>query len=366
MGTFDGRDDALHLRHIFESIDRLVVRHRHVLCPADVVEIGMLRADARVVEAGRDRVNRCDLAILVLAEVGLHAVENAETAGVDRGRRLEGVDASARRLTADELHLRVVDEVVEGADGVRSAADARDDGIREAALLLEHLLLDLLRDHRLKITHDRRKRVWAHDRAEAVVRVLDAARPLTHRLGNRILQGAGAVGDRDHLRSEKAHLVDIERLALRIHLPHENHALHPHERRDRRGRHTVLARTGLCDEAGLAHLLREQRLAEAVVDLVGARVVQVLALQVDLCAAEVLRHLLRIVEAARAARILVEQRLQLRVKRRVILVFVVRGLKLDHRVHQRLRDVLAPVNTESSILICHISSFPASTAVRFL
>ena len=326
----------------------------------------MLRADARVVEAGGDRVDRRDLAVLVLAEVGLHAMEDAEAAGIDRGRRLEGVDASARGLTADELHLRVVDEVVEGADGVRSAADARDDGIREVPLLLEHLLLDLLRDHRLEVTHDRRERVRPHDGAEAVVGVLDTARPLTHRLGNRVLQGAGAVRNRDHLRSEKAHLVDIERLALRVHLAHEDHALHTHERRDGRGRHAVLTRTGLRNETRLAHLLREQRLPEAVVDLVRTRVIQVLALQVDLRAAEVLRHLLGIVEAARAARILVEERLQLRVKFRVVLVFVVGGLELDHRVHQRLRDVLAPVNTESSILICHISSFPASTAVCFI
>jgi hypothetical protein len=43
----------------------------------------------------------------------------------------------------------------------------------------------------------------------------------------------------------------------------------------------VLARAGLGDDAGLAHALGQQDLAEAVVDLVRAGVVQVLALEVD-------------------------------------------------------------------------------------
>ena len=45
------------------------------------------------------------------------------------------------------------------------------------------------------------------------------------------------------------------------------------------GGHAVLAGAGLGDEAGLAHPLGEQRLAEHVVDLVRAGVVEVLALE---------------------------------------------------------------------------------------
>ena len=49
----------------------------------------------------------------------------------------------------------------------------------------------------------------------------------------------------------------------------------------------MLAGAGLGDDARLAHALGQQDLAEAVVDLVRARVVQVLALEIDLRAAEV-------------------------------------------------------------------------------
>ena len=51
--------------------------------------------------------------------------------------------------------------------------------------------------------------------------------------------------------------------------------------------HAVLPRARLRDDALLAHALAQQGLAQGVVDLVGPRVVQVLALQVDLGAAAV-------------------------------------------------------------------------------
>ena len=49
----------------------------------------------------------------------------------------------------------------------------------------------------------------------------------------------------------------------------------------------VLAGAGLGDDAALAHAAGQQRLPEAVIDLVRTRVQQVLALEVDLGTAEV-------------------------------------------------------------------------------
>ena len=72
----------------------------------DVVEVGVLRADARVVQPGGDGVDRGDLAVLVLAEVGLHAVENAQPAGGDGGGGLRGVHPPSGGLTADEADAR--------------------------------------------------------------------------------------------------------------------------------------------------------------------------------------------------------------------------------------------------------------------
>ena len=138
------------------------------------------------------------------------------------------------------------------------------------------------------------------------MRVLDAAGPLAHGLADRVLERARAAVHRVHLRAQQPHAVDIERLPLGVLAAHEHLALHAHERGDGRGSNAVLSRAGFCDHAGLAHLFRQQHLSQHVVDLVRARVVEVLALEVDLRAAEVARHVLRVVQTARAARIAVE------------------------------------------------------------
>ena len=78
----------------------------------------MLGANTRVVKTRTNGVHRCDLAILVLAEVALHPVEDAERArGHGRGG-LRGVHAPPGGLAADELDSLVSYEVVEAAYGV--------------------------------------------------------------------------------------------------------------------------------------------------------------------------------------------------------------------------------------------------------
>ena len=70
-------------------------------------------------------------------------------------------------------------------------------------------------------------------------------------------------------------------LAADVLLAHVDVALEPEPRAHRGGRDAVLARARLGDDAALAQPDGEQRLADGVVDLVGAGVVQVLALQPD-------------------------------------------------------------------------------------
>ena len=62
---------------------------------------------------------------------------------------------------------------------------------------------------------------------------------------------------------------------------HVDDAVEAEARADRGGRDAVLAGAGLGDDALLAEPLREHGLAERVVELVRARVEQVLALEVD-------------------------------------------------------------------------------------
>ena len=78
VGRLDGGDDALHAGQVLEGVHGLVVGDGHVFRPPGVVQPGVLRADAGVVQPRRDGIHWRDLAVFVLAEVALHAVEDEE------------------------------------------------------------------------------------------------------------------------------------------------------------------------------------------------------------------------------------------------------------------------------------------------
>ena len=140
-----------------------------------------------------------------------------------------------------------------------------------------------------------------HDAADEVVRGRDVGHPVAHRLVDRVLQGAAAAGHGPHLGAEQAHAEDVGRLARHVDLAHVDDALEAEVGADRRRRDAVLAGAGLGDDARLAEALRQQPLPDGVVDLVGAGVGQVLALEVDLGAAELSRQVLGEVQRRRPA-----------------------------------------------------------------
>ena len=117
---------------------------------------------------------------------------------------------------------------------------------------------------------------------------VDVGHPVAHRLVDRVLERARAGGHRDDLGAEQPHPGDVERLPAGVLLAHVDDALEAEQRARGRGGDAVLAGAGLGDHPRLAHALGEQRLAEHVVDLVRAGVVEVLALEQDPRAAGVL------------------------------------------------------------------------------
>ena len=151
----------------------------------------------------------------------------------------------------------------------------------QAPLLGEHLLARLAADHRLQLGHDLRVGRRAGRRADDVVGVAHVGDPVADGLVEGVLERADARVDRAHLGAEHPHADHVEPLARHVDPAHVDAALQA-EQRGRRGRgHPVLARAGLGDDAALAHLRREQHLAERVVDLVRAGVAEVLALEVE-------------------------------------------------------------------------------------
>ena len=158
---------------------------------------------------------------------------------------------------------------------------------------------------RREVADHARERVRPGRGAEEVGRVVDAGDPVAQRLVDGVLEGGAAGVDRDDLGAEQLHPGDVERLPLGVDLAHVDGAVEAEVRRGGGGGDAVLAGAGLGDHPRLAHPLGQQRLAEHVADLVGAGVVEVLALEQD-PGADLLGEPLGLVERARHAGVLAE------------------------------------------------------------
>src|SRR5262249_4589379 len=105
------------------------------------------------------------------------------------------------------------------------------------------------------------------------------------------------------------------------------------------------------DDALLAHAARQQDLAEHVVHLVGAGVVEILALEVNPRAAEVLGRALGEIQRARPPDIMFEIRVHLRPEGGVRPGLPVCLLQLEDERHQRLGDEAAAEHPEMAALV---------------
>src|SRR3546814_7149360 len=109
----------------------------------------------------------------------------------------------------------------------------------------------------------------------------------------------------------------------------------------------------VCSSDLLAHALCKQDLADAVVDLVRAGVVQVLALQIDFCPAQRFGQARREIERAFAADEMLEQIVDFRLERRVGGGGAIFPLKVQDQRHQRFRDIAAAELAEVAALVRH-------------
>ena len=221
------------------------------------------------------------LAVVVLHQVALGAVQHAREAQRNGRCVAAGVDAVAAGLEAVELHRGVIQETVEEADGVGTAADAGSHGVGQASGLGDDLLAGLLADDLVEVADHGGERVSAGDGAQQVVGVVHVGDPVAQGLVDGVLERLRACRHRDDGGTEQPHARHVQRLPAGVLRAHVDHAFQAHEGSCGGRGNAVLARSGLGDDAGLAHALGQQCLAQHVVDLVAAGVVQVLALEED-------------------------------------------------------------------------------------
>ena len=232
--------------------------------------------------------------------------------------------------------------------------------IRQTAFRGEHLLAGLAADDRLKIAHHHRVRVRAGDGADAVERRADVGHPVAQRLVHRVLERLGAGLHRHDLGAEHVHAKDVLLLPLDVDRAHVDDAFEPEARAQRRGRDAVHAGAGLGDDALLAHAPRQQDLAEHVVDLVRAGVIELFALQINLGAAArkaggrlsaIVGQPLGEIERRRASDIMREIAVHFRLERGIGLGLRVGLLQFQNQRHQRFGHKAAAVNAEMPVLV---------------
>jgi len=176
---------------------------------------------------------------------------------------------------------------------------------------------------------------------QQVVGLVESGGPVAQRLVHGVLERARARFHADNLRAHEAHAVDVRRLALHIRLAHVDHALETQQRARERGCGAVLARARFRDNAGLAHLLGQQRLADHLVSLVRATVDKVLPFEEDAGVA-LQRQVATLGERGRAAEVVAQQRAVFGHERFVVERVDEGPLKLVQRRDERLGDELSP------------------------
>mmetsp|Transcript_40600 Transcript_40600/g.107613 ORF Transcript_40600/g.107613 Transcript_40600/m.107613 type:complete len:542 (+) Transcript_40600:798-2423(+) len=167
--------------------------------------------------------------------------------------------------------------------------------------LVQHLRPRLVADDGLQVADDVGEGVRPHRAADDVVRGPDVRDPIPQRLVDGVLQRPAAALHRDHRGPELPHPEAVQLLALGVDLAHVDDTLQVQHRARGSRRDAVLPCTCLRDDTLLAELHGQQCLADGVIDLVGARMSQLLALEPDLGAAAHLGEAPCVVERCRPA-----------------------------------------------------------------
>ena len=74
MAGFEGWNNAFGAAQVVEGIERFLIGDADILRAANLLQPGVLRANARVVQAGADTMGFSDLPIVILQDEGAIAV----------------------------------------------------------------------------------------------------------------------------------------------------------------------------------------------------------------------------------------------------------------------------------------------------
>src|SRR5215472_6454902 len=361
MRRLQSGDHALGAGEQAKGVERLLVGSSGVFSPFGIGQCRVLGAEHGVVQSGGDGMRGRNLPVRILQHVGVCTLQNTRRSAAEASSMVDKALAAAARLHADQLHPFVLDELVEDPDSVRASSHAGDDGLGHLAFSFQNLRAGLAADDGMKVTDHGGIGMSAQNTAQQVVGGADVGHPVTHGLIDSIFEGLRAGFHAAHLRAQQTHAEDVEFLAPHVFHAHVNHALVAEERADCGRGHAVLPGAGFSDDPALAHAPRQQRLPQAVVDLVRAGVQQVFALEINPGAAQRLGQALGVEERRGTAGVFLEKPLELGAELLVAARLLVLTLQFFQSRHQGLRDIAAAVRTEASWLFLH---FPYCTGAH--
>ena len=135
----------------------------------------------------------------------------------------------AARLDANQTDAGFINKVREHTDGVRTAAHAGDNRVRQATFFFKDLRFSFLADHALKFTNNGREGMWTCRRTEHIVRGIVAARPVAQRFVTGIFQRCRTAVNRDNFSPHQTHTENVWRLAFNVFCTHINTAFQPQQ-----------------------------------------------------------------------------------------------------------------------------------------
>jgi len=178
---------------------------------------------------------------------------------------------------------------------------------------------------------------------------VDVGDPVADGLAGRLLQRLRTDVDRTNLGAEQLHAFHVGPLAAHVLDTHVDDAVEPEAGTDGGGGDSVLTGARLGDDSLLAKSACQHYLAERVVELVRARVQQVLALEVDaLFGTEALGQC----ERRRTAAVVGQKLVQLACEAIVVERRAPARLQLLERGNQRLGDVAPAVAAVEAAAFC--------------
>src|SRR5215469_18869173 len=175
MRGFERGNNALRSRKQPRRLEGGGIRNRGIFGAVLVGKPCVLGTDRGIVQSGGNGMRRGDLAVRVLQNVGIGALQHARARASEALMRCEtgGVFAepvaAPTRFDAHHSYVRVLEKFVKKTDRIRPATNARVKVSGQAPFAGKNLFASLATDDGLKVTDHRRVGMGAENGAEQVM-----------------------------------------------------------------------------------------------------------------------------------------------------------------------------------------------------